>query len=187
MRKFPSDEEIKHFLREGWSIQKKKVKHYIYIVKRKGQEMRSLGKYEKDHWDRILKLEQEFVKSLEEMINSGEEVDTEILRARLRTAAHIRERNADYLRKLEDYRGLLKSIECRYQVDWFCEHWKFRKGHPLLKEQMEYHNLFGSPMEDQIKTYVDINGKEKFIARANSTYCATCTSFKANISNSRSR
>ena len=51
-----SDEKITELIAEGWNFHIKKSGKYRYIVRRKKQAMISLGKFDEQYWNRILRL-----------------------------------------------------------------------------------------------------------------------------------
>jgi len=171
----PSDEEIRTYLEEGYRFHKKNVKKYCYVVIRKGQDMRSLGPYADEFWNRILQLENKFSEELENSSKGGLKLDDdEVARARIRSGRRIQSLYDDFKEHLEIHRGTIKFTGCRHKKGLFCEFWVWSVGNFLYRIQKQLSIIWNAPIEEYIRIFVDEDGTEKFVLRASIPYCANC-------------
>lgn len=171
----PSDEEIRTYLEEGYHFHKKNVKKYCYIVKRKGQDMRSLGRYTDDLWNRILQLEYEFSEEQENSSKGGLILDDDgVARARIRSGKRIQSLYDNFKEHLEIHRGTIKFTGCRHKKGLFCEYWVWSVGNSLYRIQKQLSIIGNAPIEEDVRIFVGEDGTEKFVFRASIPYCANC-------------
>jgi len=172
----PSDEEIRTYLEEGYRFHKKNVKKYCYIVMRKGQDMRSLGRYADEFWNRILQLEYEFSEERENSSKGGLILDDdEVARARISSSRRVQSLYDDFKEHLEIQRGATKVFNCRYKKGLFCEYWVWNVGNSLYRIQEQLSIIWKAPIEENVRIFVGEDGTEKFVFRANIPYCANCS------------
>ena len=174
-----SDEEIRTYLEEGCSFHKKKVKKYRYIVARKGQDMRSLGPYADEFWNRILQLEYEFSEEQENSSKGGLILDDDgVARARIRSDRRVQSLQNDFKEYLEIHRGTIKFTGCRYKKGLFCEYWVWNVGNFLYRIQEQLSIIYKAPIEEYVRIFVGEDGTEKFVFRASIPYCANCSVYE---------
>ena len=181
MEKSVSDEEILAWFRKGYRLHKKRVKKYTYIVVRRGQEMHSLGPYTDEKWKRCIRLEYKFATETDETLEATEELDQEETLSDKRNRASQRFKNItdDYLREVERARGFKKWVKCVHLENLFCTYWRWdnEREKMLLRNIRELNAFIYAPVEMGVK-YINDNGKEKFILKANQIYCSTCTAYE---------
>jgi hypothetical protein len=106
-----SDEEIHHWIKEGWKFTKRTRSGHVYITRRKGANIeRSLGRFNQILWDRIV-----HARDSEKPREDLKPIDA-------------------FLDSVDVNRAFLKSSNCLHRDDEkFCTYWKWSDDYFFLK------------------------------------------------------
>ncbi len=168
-RKKLTENEIRAFLDDGWYFRKKRSMGRDYITRRKAQAEKSLGPYEDDLWNIIVKLEKEkFPKVLEPTLKTDKDLDikqTEKLDDYLNLAK-------DLSQHLSYERAAHLTLNCKYKGrDGFCSYWSWgvQPSFFILAKEVGHGNDF-----DKRKVAEDQGSESKWFVRAMPWFCKDC-------------
>jgi len=166
-----SDEDILAYLKAGWHFHRKVVrrgaKEYEYIIRRRGQETASIGRYDEETWKRFQRLrEQTYNENLEEEMKriSRKESRKRFVKAR-----------ENIITRLSIDRGGIMARTCIHVVNDFCSFWTW-------PDRMPFTHYFDDVYKENVEYVKSLdNSDSKWIVRAHSFYCANCGAYQRKI------
>ena len=171
----PSDEELLSYLRTGWHMHKKKVKKYTYVVRRKGQDTRSLGPHTNELWSRIKNLEHRLTLEQEGLhAEQRKPIDDTTTERRRKASRRFVKARENILTTMTIWRGIVMSRDCKYKKDDYCIFW-------LWEEKMPFFSSIRDTMKpgaEYFREYEDEAGAKMYIIKANPFYCANCHAYE---------
>lgn len=173
-RKKWTENEIRAFIDDGWYFRKKRSMGRDYITRRKAQLEKSLGPYEDDLWNIIVKLEKErFPKVLEPTLETDKDFDikqTEKLDDYLNLAKDLSQR-------LSSERAAYLTFNCKYKGrDGFCSYWSWDvqpSFYELAKKVGHGKDFVNRKVIDEYKV------ESKWFVRALPWFCRDCPVYVA--------
>jgi ElaB/YqjD/DUF883 family membrane-anchored ribosome-binding protein len=170
-----TDEELLTYLKVGWHFHLKKVSKYEYIVRRKGQVTRSLGRYSDELWNRIQNLDHKLTLELEGLLEEQSQTTDEPTR-KMRRKAHrsfVKARE-HIITRTTYWRGTIKSLDCRYITDDYCTHWLWEERMPFFSSIQDTK----LPGTEYLRENKDKSGIKSWTVRAEPFYCSTCHAYE---------
>ncbi len=171
----PTDEELLSYLRAGWHMHQKKVKKYSYVVRRKGQDTRSLGPYTDELWRRIQSLEHRLILEREglhgERRKPIDDPTSDIRRKAGRRFVRARE---NIITRMMIWRGIVMSRDCKFKKDDFCTYWLWEEKMPFFSSIQDTKK----PGAEYFREHKDETGAKMYIIRAGPFYCANCHAYE---------
>jgi hypothetical protein len=145
-------EEIREWIREGWSFRVKTVKGKEYISRRIGDVEKGMGRYEPNTW----RLIQNTIAELSErkQIEENQRIAMNSL-----------------IEALETVRTLEVLMNCSYIVDGYCSFWRY-------KEKPEIFGQADERYKDEYWRKNESYGVHPWIFKVLPWYCNNCPAFK---------
>ena len=171
----PTDEELLSYLRAGWHIHKKPVKKYTYIIRRKGQTTRSIGRYTDELWSRIQTLEHRLTLEQEELLTEQRKpVDDAATAMRREAGRRFAKARENIITRMTIYRGIAMSRDCKYKKDDFCTFWLWKEKMPIFSSIQDTMK----PGVEYFREHRDEAGTKMYIVCAGPFYCANCHAYE---------
>ena len=167
-----TEAEIKAFIDDGWYFRKKKSMGRDYITRRKGQNERSLGPFDEDLWDLIIRTR---VDMTSEKASPMTELKLDSIQS---------EKMDDYLNRydlltnrISIERAVHLMLTCTYKgEDGFCSFWSWSVQPPFYELASE----LGLESDFSTREVTDDNGsKRKWFVRALPWFCESCPVYVA--------
>ena len=170
-----SREEINRFIEDGWNFRVKITSGRSYITRRKGQKERSLGPYTEELWSLIGELLNPSPKEIGELTKLDVK-HSEVTRAQDKMVARVRELTEKIDKAIMLHRGLHMMQNCYYNVDGFCEYWRW-------EERPHFFDIIDELWDPDIGDYsrrrvvLTIEPSMQWMIKASIPYCATCNAY----------
>ena len=177
----PWETKVKEYIRDGWNFRVKTSKGKRYITRRRGQDEKGMGRFIDEHWSAIERIRDEYL----EVSNRAQEDVAAKIDSPIESEASESEvsppglSRREYLMKkiidhIDLYRGALKMVECRYNVNKHCVYWTWIRRPSFFDDVDE---CFGPNMYARMDIRVDDKDENMWVFRASPWYCGHCSSF----------
>ena len=166
-----SDEKITELIAEGWNFHIKKSSKYRYIVRRKKQAMISLGKFDEQYWNRILRL----IYSFNQTKKEASTIESEDREERRKFHRRIDNAKKNLIRSVQIDRSQFIASTCDFVEDGFCIKWEYTMETPVFG----YIKDTFKPGIETNRKIINDKGEKIWHLRAGATYCTNCSEYKS--------
>jgi hypothetical protein len=171
----PTDEELLNYLRAGWHMHQKKVKKYLYVVRRKGQDTRSIGPYTDELWSRIQNLEHQLTVEQEGLYaERSKPVDDAATERRREASRRFVRGRENIIKSMTIWRGTVMSRDCKFKKNDFCTYWLWEEKMPFFSSIQDTKK----PGAEYFREHKDETGAKIYIIQAGAFYCANCHAYE---------